>query len=103
MIPFNTIDRFRGWVLLLLYVMMVLFGILLIFSTITLWPLLGGKHFTAGVLMACSTITALLSMKSLQTFIHVLRVEKGTPKIEIIPFFAMLLTLLIATRLFDDL
>ncbi len=100
---FKKFDLFRVWVLTLLYASMVLFGILLIFTTISLWPYLKNASGTASTLIATSILTALTSLKSLQTFMRVIRIEKGIPQFEIAPFFFILVSLVIAGQLFNNL
>lgn len=88
---------------MLLYAVMVLFGVLLLFTTLSLWSLMEGKQAIAGVLIGSSLLTAASSLKALQTFIQVLRVEQGVPKLALAPFFFLLISLLIASNLFANL
>lgn len=100
---FRKFDLFRVWVLTLLYASLVLFGILLIFTTISLWSYLESSSGTAGFLIATSILTALTSLKALQTFMHIINVNKGIPRLEIAPFFFILVSLVIADQLFRGL
>lgn len=98
----RSLDRFRGWILMLLYAVMVLFGVLLAFATLSLWTSLGGQEIVAGLLIATSLLTTATSLKSLQTFIKVLRVEQGVPKLELAPFFFILVSILIASQMLQQ-
>lgn len=99
---FRKFDLFRVWLLTLLYATMVLFGVLLVFTTISLWSFLQDIQSIAILLIATSVLTTATSLKSLQTFMRILRIEKGIPKLEIVPFFFMLISLIIASRLFAN-
>lgn len=100
---FKNIDLFRAWVLTLLYAAMVLFGVLLTFVTISLWSYLQEIRLVAIILIATSVLAAATSLKSVQTFMRVLQTEKGIPKLAVTPFFFMLISLIIASRLFAGL
>ncbi len=100
---FRKFDLFRVWVLTLLYAALVLFGVLLVFTTISLWPFLEGHYVEFGILIATCIATTATSLHALQTFMRIIRVEKGIPKLKIAPLFFILISLVIASRLFNSL
>lgn len=100
--PFRDLDRFRGWILAALYAVMALFAPLLLYVTIDLWPMLDGVEIAASVLLVSATLTALSCLKSLKTYLTTLRSTSSVPPLEIAPFFFMLVSLAIASRLFAD-
>ena len=102
MTPFQDLDRLRGWILVALYAVMALFAPMLFYATIDLWPVLGGVEVGAGVLLASATLTTLSCLKSLKTYVTKLRTTSSLPPLEIAPFFFMVVSLAIASRLFAD-
>lgn len=87
---------------MLLYAVMVLFGVLMVFATISLWSSLTHLQLVAAALIGTSILTTATSLRSLQTFIHVLRIEKGVPKLELMPFFFILLSIVIGSRMLEN-
>lgn len=101
---FQQMERFRGWSLTALYFAIALWGIVFCFATYHFWPFLleqsGGNNFRAISLALLSVATFLLSARTGQRFLDVMRAKAPLPRVDFLPFLAIAATIVVAGRAF---
>lgn len=101
---FEQMERFRGWSLTALYFAIALWGIVFCFATYHFWPFLleqaGGNNFQATALAILSVTTFLLSARTGQRFLDVMRRRAPLPRVDLLPFLAIAATIVVAGRAF---
>lgn len=101
---FEQLERFRGWTLTALYFALALWGIVFGLATYHFWPFLleqsGGSRFQAVALAIMSIATFLLSARTGQRFLDVMRSGKPLPRVDLLPFLAIAATIAVAGRAF---
>lgn len=95
----NKIDRFRGWILMALYACMAILCLMLMLAAFQFWPSLEDGSATVFLLAAAAAITAILSVRTSFCFYKALKAGER-PKLAMVPFFLMAVTLFTASKLF---
>lgn len=94
----KDIDRFRGWALMALYASMSVLGVMLVFAAYRLWPSMDDGSTYVFFLTACGAATVILSARTALDFYRKLR-RGDRPKLVLLPFVLMVLTLFTASEL----
>ncbi len=98
------IERFRGWTLTALYFAIALWAIVFCFATYHFWSFLieqaDGSQWQAVSLAVLSAITFLFSARAGHAFLHAMRSRMRLPRVDLLPFLAIAVTILIAGRAF---
>lgn len=105
-LPNHQLERFRGWSLTALYFALALWAVVFCFATVKFWDLLveqaGGTVLVALLLMAAAAATFLTSARAGDRFLRAMRAKGGLPRVDLIPFLLIAVTIVIAGRAFPS-
>ncbi len=96
--------RFRGWSLTALYFALALWAIIFCYATYHFWGYFleqsEGAVALPSALMASSIMTFLVSARAGHKFLKVMQTKAFLPSIDLLPFLAIAVTIVIARQAF---
>ncbi|NVJ98556.1 MAG: hypothetical protein HWE25_10415 [Alphaproteobacteria bacterium] len=96
----HDIDRFRGWALTALYGSMAILAVMLVFATYQFWASTGENSVGVFLLAGSGVAATLFSAITCTRFLGIMRNSDETPRLALLPFFLMAVTLFLASQVF---
>ncbi len=98
--------RFRGWSLTALYFALAIWAIIFCYVAYSFWPYLmeqsGGSALMPSMLMSTSIMTFLVSARAGHKFLRAMQSKIILPTIDLLPFLAIAVTIVIAGQAFGS-
>ncbi|WP_417458801.1 hypothetical protein [Kordiimonas sp.] len=98
--PEHKIDRFRGWALTALYGSITLLSAMLILAAYMVWPAFEGDSMLVLGTGLMGLATALFGLRVTLEYVRAMRGHSGLPKLALMPFIFMAMTMIAASQLF---
>ena len=96
--------RFRGWSLTALYFALALWAIIFCYVTYSFWPYLleqsGDSLLMPAVLLISSIMTFFVSARAGHKFLKAMRSKAFLPTVDLLPFLAIAVTIVVAGQAF---
>lgn len=96
--------RFRGWSLTALYFALAIWAIVFCYAAYSFWSYMleqsGGSALMPSMLMLTSVMTFFVSARAGHKFLKIMQSKASLPAVDLLPFLAIAITIVVAGQAF---